>query len=142
MGARGMDGSGRLQNGSGIAILRDFAGIGGAHWFGDFVMAYAIIEDSGTQLKVEPGDRFEIDLRELAADQSTITFDKVLLVSGEGGVKIGQPTVAGATVTAKVLGEVKDDKIFVERFTRRKGFHRRVGHRQRYLAVQVEAING
>ncbi|HVS70984.1 MAG TPA: 50S ribosomal protein L21 [Phycisphaerae bacterium] len=105
-------------------------------------MAYAIIEDSGTQLKVEPGDRFEIDLRELAADQSTITFDKVLLVSGEGGVKIGQPTVAGATVTAKVLGEVKDDKIFVERFTRRKGFHRRVGHRQRYLAVQVEAING
>ena len=105
-------------------------------------MAYAIIEDSGTQLKVEPGDRFEVDLRELPAGQSTITFDKVLLVSGDGGVKIGQPTVAGATVTAKVLGEVKDDKIFVERFTRRKGFHRRVGHRQRYNAVEVEAING
>jgi large subunit ribosomal protein L21 len=105
-------------------------------------MAYAIIEDSGTQLKVEPGDRFEVDLRDLPEGQTTITFDKVLLVSGDAGVKIGKPTVAGATVTAKVLGEIKDDKIYVERFTRRKGFHRRVGHRQRYLAVQVEAING
>ena len=102
-------------------------------------MAYAIIEDSGTQLKVEPGDRFEIDLTE---GQTTITFDKVLLVSGDKGVQIGQPTVAGATVTAKLLGQIKDDKVWVERFTRRKGFHRRVGHRQKYLAVQVESING
>jgi len=105
------------------------------------LMAYAIIEDSGTQTKVEPGDRFEIDLRDLKDGQTTITFDKVLLVSGEAGVKIGQPTVAGATVTAKLLGEIKDTKIWVERFTRRKGFHRRVGHRQKYLAVQVESIN-
>lgn len=105
-------------------------------------MAYAIIEDSGTQFKVEPGDKFEIDLRELADGQSTITFDKVLLVSGDAGVKIGQPLLAGATVTAKLLGQIKDDKITVERFIRRKGFHRRVGHRQKYLAVQIEAING
>ncbi len=104
-------------------------------------MAYAIIEDSGTQTKIEPGDRFEIDLRDLAEGQTTITFDKVLFVSGESGVKIGQPLVAGATVTAKILGQIKDDKIWVERFTRRKGFHRRVGHRQKYIAVQVESIN-
>ena len=105
-------------------------------------MAYAIIEDSGSQLKVEPGDRFEIDLRDLADGQTTVTFDKVLLVSGDAGVKIGTPAVAGATVTAKILGKVAADKIYVERFTRRKGFHRRVGHRQKYLAVQVESING
>ena len=105
-------------------------------------MPYAIIEDSGTQLKVEPGDRFEVDLRDLADGQTTITFDKVLLVGGDAGVKIGTPVVAGATVTAKILGQIKDDKIWVERFTRRKGFHRRVGHRQKYLAVQVESING
>jgi len=105
-------------------------------------MAYAIIEDSGTQFKVEPGDRFEIDLRDLADGQTNITFDKVLLVAGDGGVKVGQPVVAGATVTAKILGQIKDDKVYVERHTRRKGFHRRVGHRQKYIAVQVEAING
>lgn len=105
-------------------------------------MAYAIIEDSGTQFKVEPGDRFEVDLREIADGQTQITFDRVMLVSGEAGVRIGQPMVAGASVTAKILGKIKDDKIWVERHTRRKGFHRRVGHRQKYIAVQIEAING
>lgn len=105
-------------------------------------MAYAIIEDSGTQFKVEAGDRFYVDLRPLPEGEQSITFDKVLFTSGDAGVRIGGPLVDGVTVTAKVLAEIKDDKIYVERFTRRKGFHRRVGHRQRYLAVQVEAING
>ena len=77
-------------------------------------MAYAIIEDSGTQLKVEPGDRFEIDLREMPAGQDTVTFDKVLFVSSEGGVKVGKPTVAGATVSAKILGEIKGGKFAQE----------------------------
>lgn len=105
-------------------------------------MAYAIVEDSGTQFKIQKDDVLEIDIRELPADAATITFDKVLLISGDSGVKIGQPTVAGATVTAKILGDTKADKIYVERFTRRKGFHRRVGHRQKYLAVKIESING
>jgi large subunit ribosomal protein L21 len=105
-------------------------------------MAYAIIEDSGTQVKVEPGDRLEVDLRDLKDGQTTLTFDKVLLVASESGLKIGQPVVAGATVTAKILGQIKDDKVWVERFTRRKGFHRRVGHRQKYIAVQIESVNG
>ena len=122
------------------AILLDFPGFAGA--IGDSTMAYAIIEDSGTQFKVEPGDKFEVDLRDLAEGAETLTFDKVLFVSSDSGVKIGQPVVAGATVTARLLGEIKDDKVYVERHVRRKGFHRRVGHRQRYLAVQIESING
>ncbi len=105
-------------------------------------MAYAIVEDSGTQFKVEPGDKLEIDLRPLTEGATTLTFDKILLISNDSGVKIGQPVVAGASVTAKIIGEMKADKIFVERFTRRKGFHRRVGHRQRYIGVQIESING
>lgn len=109
---------------------------------GGLYMAYAIVEDSGTQFKVEPGDRLEIDLRPLAEGTTTLTFDKILLVSNDSGVKIGQPVVAGASVTAKIIGEMKADKIFVERFTRRKGFHRRVGHRQRYIGIQIESING
>jgi len=132
----------RLKTKRESCILRDFhAGESPANC-GVMLMAYAIIEDSGTQFKVEPGDRFEIDLRDLADGQTNITFDKVLLVAGDGGVKVGQPVVAGATVTAKILGQIKDDKVYVERHTRRKGFHRRVGHRQKYIAVQVEAING
>jgi len=66
---------------------------------------YAIIEDSGTQIKVQKGDVVDIDLRD-AADGSTITFDRVLAVgdaAGGSAAKIGMPYVAGATVTAKVL---------------------------------------
>ena len=73
--------------------------------------------------------------------QSDITAPEYTF-SSDTGVKIGQPIVAGATVTAKLLGMMKDDKVYVERHVRRKGFHRRVGHRQRYLAVQIETING
>lgn len=126
--------------------FRHVAGLTGAGGVllnqGGLYMAYAIVEDSGTQFKVESGDRLEIDLRPLAEGATSLTFDKILLVSNDSGVKIGQPVVAGATVTAKIIGEMKADKIFVERFTRRKGFHRRVGHRQRYIGIQIESING
>jgi large subunit ribosomal protein L21 len=104
-------------------------------------MAYAVFQDSGTQFKVEPGDVFEVDVRPLPEGATTLKFDQVLMVSNDSGVKIGQPLVPGASVTAKILGPVKADKIFVERFTRRKGFHRRVGHRQKYLAIRVESID-
>ena len=104
-------------------------------------MAYAIVEDSGTQFKVQPGDTLKVDLRDVPADAKNITFDKVLLVSNDSGVHIGTPGLNGASVAAEILGRVKDDKIWVERFTRRKGFHRRVGHRQQYLAVKITSIN-
>ena len=64
---------------------------------------YAIIEDSGTQFKVTSGDRIRID-RSVKEDVKNITFDKVLLVGGEGSPKIGAPLISGATVTADVLG--------------------------------------
>ena len=66
---------------------------------------YAIIADSGRQFKVEEGQEVVVDLRDAEAG-STITFDQVLAVSGDDGVKIGKPTVDGASVAAEVLGEV------------------------------------
>ena len=64
---------------------------------------YAIIDDSGRQLKVTSGQTVRID-RTVEEDQKQITFDRVLLVGGEGEPKVGAPVVAGATVTADVLG--------------------------------------
>ncbi|MFT3786603.1 MAG: 50S ribosomal protein L21 [Tepidisphaeraceae bacterium] len=106
---------------------------------------YAIIEDSGTQFKVTPGDKIRID-RPLAdhptiVDGKTVTFDRVLLVGGEGAAKIGQPVVAGATVTAEVLRSLKDKKVIVEKYNRRKRYHRKQGHRQNYVEVKISAIN-
>ena len=122
---------------------------------------HAIIEDSGTQIKVSSGDVIDIDLRDLGK-KKTVTFDRVLLVGQDesgagstkgsaggskdkaaddaGGATIGTPYVAGAKVTADVLDEVKGEKIDVIRFKRRKGHRVKTGHRQRYLRVRVKDI--
>ncbi|WP_432797719.1 50S ribosomal protein L21 [Poriferisphaera sp. WC338] len=102
---------------------------------------YAIIEDSGTQIKVSEGDVIKIDKRELAEDTASITFDKVLLVGGEGEAKIGEPVLAGASVEADVLEEGRDEKINVVKFKRRKGYKRNMGHRQSYIKVKVTKIS-
>ncbi len=104
-------------------------------------MSYAIIEDSGSQIRASVGDELLVDARDAKAGQS-ITFDKVLLVGGEGAPTIGTPYVGGATVQAEVVDAVKGDKIHVMRFKRRKGYRRKTGHRQNYVKVKVTAING
>lgn len=105
---------------------------------------YAIIEDSGTQIKVQKGDLIDIDLREVE-DGATITFDKVLAVgdaAGSAAAKIGTPYLSGATVTAKVLGEADGPKVLVGKYKRRKGYRKTIGHRQHYTRIEVLAING
>ncbi|MFZ9880638.1 MAG: 50S ribosomal protein L21 [Phycisphaerales bacterium] len=104
---------------------------------------YAIIEDSGTQIKVRKGEVIDIDLRD-AADGSTITFDRVLAVGDSGGsaAKIGLPYVAGATVTAKVVGEADGPKVLVGKYKRRKGYRKTIGHRQHYTRIEVLEIQG
>jgi len=101
---------------------------------------YAIIDQNGKQYKVSAGDRIKIDTP-LEEGQKTITFDRVLLVGGEGEAKIGAPAVNGATVVADVLGEVKGKKVVTQKYARRKGFHKKIGHRQNYTEVKITAIN-
>jgi large subunit ribosomal protein L21 len=100
---------------------------------------YAIIEDSGTQFRVEEGQILKIDLRE-AAEGAKLTFDRVLLVADEKGVRIGKPLVEGAKVTAEVVGETKGPKLEIVKVRRRKSSRRHTGHRQKYLKVRVTAI--
>mgnify|MGYP001333080120 FL=1 len=102
---------------------------------------YAIIADGGRQYKVEEGLELDIDLRN-AASGDEITFDQILAVSSDDGTKIGQPVVEGATVTAEVLSEVKGEKIYVQKFRRRKDSKRRTGHRQRYTRIRIAKISG
>lgn len=102
---------------------------------------YAIIEDSGTQFKVTTGDRIRIDRPVEDNKPAKITFDRVLMVGGEGSPKIGAPLVAGAKVEAEVLDWVKAKKIDIQKYRRRKGYHRKKGHRQNYLEVRVTGIS-
>ena len=101
---------------------------------------YAIIQEGSKQFKVTSGDTILID-REGKADEKTITFDKVLVVGGEGSPKIGAPLVANATVTAEVVGPTKGPKIDIFKYKRRKGYRRHIGHRQQYLKVKITGIN-
>lgn len=101
---------------------------------------YAIIEEGSRQFKVTSGDTILID-RKLGEDEKTVTFDRVLLVGGEGSPKVGAPLVGGATVAADVVGEVKGKKVESVKYKRRKGFHKTVGHRQQYTKVKITAIN-
>ncbi|MFO0873752.1 MAG: 50S ribosomal protein L21 [Phycisphaerales bacterium] len=117
-------------------------------------MPYAIIEDSGTQIKVSPGDVLEIDLRPGTDGNrkgASLSFDRVLVVGelGEekaaGGAKparIGTPYIAGATVTAEVIEPFLGEKVVGNKYARRKGYRRKLGHRQAYLKVKIAAIAG
>jgi large subunit ribosomal protein L21 len=109
--------------------------------FAECINLYAIIEDSGQQLRVSENETIEIDVRDLPEGTQTIEFDRVLLIGDlSGETRIGQPWVEGAKVIARLQGEVKGDKIHVIKFRRRKGYRRKQGHRQKYLRVTVEEI--
>ena len=102
---------------------------------------YAIIDQNGKQYKVSTGDQIKIDTP-LEEGTTTITFDRVLLVGGgEGDAKIGAPALSGATVTADVLREVMGKKVVTQKYARRKGFHKKIGHRQNYTEVKITSIN-
>ena len=102
---------------------------------------YAIISDRSNQATVRVGDEVLCDLSD-AAPGSKITFDHILLVGDEGGVKVGKPTVKGATVTGEVIGEDRGKKLVVFRFRRRKNVRVKNGHRQRYTRVRITNIAG
>ena len=105
---------------------------------------YAIIEDSGSQLKISTGDVVDVDLRE-RPDGNEIVFDRVLAIGdndNSDAARLGKPYIEGASVTAEVLDEVRGEKIYVQKYKRRKGYRRKQGHRQGALRVKIGAIAG
>ena len=102
---------------------------------------YALVEIKGKQYKVEKGSLLKVDLLGEESGR-TVEFDKVLMLSGENGPKIGQPYVKGAKVTATVGDTVKGTKVKVLKFKRRKGYEKKQGHRQKYTLIKVNEISG
>ncbi len=102
---------------------------------------YAVINDGGRQHKVTEGQRILVDLKAAKAGDQIEFGDVLLLSDGQGSVTVGAPSVAGAKVVGKVLGERKGDKLVVFKKRRRKhGSKVKRGHRQRYTSVQIEKI--
>jgi large subunit ribosomal protein L21 len=100
---------------------------------------YAIIATGGKQYKVSEGDIITIEKLGANAGEEVV-FDQVLAVSDDKLV-VGQPTVAGATVTADVIEEGRAKKVIVYKYKRKSGYHKKNGHRQSYTKVQIKAIN-
>ena len=101
---------------------------------------YAIIVTGGKQYKVSEGDTLFIEKLDVE-ENDTVTFDTVLM-AGEGeDVKVGAPTVEGATVEAKVVKNGKAKKIYVFKMKRKKNERKKNGHRQPYSKVEIVKIN-
>ena len=97
---------------------------------------YAIIQAGGLQIRVSPSEEHVLPKLKAAAGEE-ITFDRVLLVSDGKGLKLGQPTVEGASVRAKVVGDEKGEKISVGLYKRRNKFRRKIGYRDSLTRVKI-----
>ncbi len=98
---------------------------------------YAIVADGGRQYRVEEGQELDIDFRETASTGDELAFERVLVVSQPGDVKLGDPHLPGAKVTAEVLGVQQGEKIYIQKLRKRKTYRRRTGHRQMYTRVRI-----
>jgi large subunit ribosomal protein L21 len=102
---------------------------------------YAVVEINGKQYRAEQGQVLKVDRIDQEAG-SNVSFDKVLLLSGDAGVKVGSPYVEGASVVAVIDSEIKADKVIVFKYKPKKDYRRKQGHRQRYTVLKVQEIVG
>jgi large subunit ribosomal protein L21 len=102
--------------------------------------AYAVIETGGKQYRVQQGDVVSVELIEGAEAGQTVEVGRVLAVNDGSGLKTGAPVVDGAKVTAEVVEDYRAPKVVAFKKKRRKGYHRKVGHRQHLLKVKIASI--
>lgn len=102
--------------------------------------SYAVIAEGGRQVRVQPGETVVVD-RLAAQSGDEVAFDRVLLLGGEGEVKIGTPHVTGAAVRGRVVRTERGRKVRIYKKKRRKMYRRTRGHRQWYSVVRIESID-
>jgi large subunit ribosomal protein L21 len=102
---------------------------------------YAVIETGGKQYRVGLGDVIRVEKLDAEAGNN-VELDRVLMVSDDAGLKVGNPMVAGATVGAVVKSHGRGDKIRIFKLRRRKHFRRTQGHRQDYTEIEITRIGG
>ena len=100
---------------------------------------YAIVETGGKQYKVQEGTRLKVESLPQAAGEE-IALEKVLFVATDGGLKVGNPLVAGAKVTAQVVTHDRGPKILVFKKRSKKTYKKTIGHRQNYTELLIKSI--
>lgn len=102
---------------------------------------YAVIETGGLQFRVEPGMKLSVP-RLQGEEGSSISFDRVLMVGGDGDVKVGTPILEKAMVQAELVRHMRGEKIDVYHRKRRKGYEKKTGHRQELTEIRITGITG
>jgi len=100
---------------------------------------YAVLETGGKQYRVSAGDTLEVERIPAEAGQS-VRLDRVLLVNNDRKVSVGSPLVSGAAVTADVVEHIRGDKKVIWKMRRRKGYHKKQGHRQELTVLKIKEI--
>ena len=100
---------------------------------------YAVVEIAGQQFKVEKDQKVYVNRLE-GKEGSNVSFDNILMLDNSGKISIGNPTVSGASVEAKIVKHLKDDKVIVFKKKRRKGYKVKNGHRQALTQILVQNI--
>ena len=100
---------------------------------------YAVVRTGGKQVRVTPGNAVRVEKLPGAVGES-IELDQVLLVGGEGETRVGTPLVEGVKVVGTITDQGRGPKIIVFKMKRRKGYRRKMGHRQDYTEIRVDSI--
>ena len=100
---------------------------------------YAIIETGGKQYQVEEGQSIFVEKLNVE-EGSKVSFDKVLLVSKDGDIKVGSPLVEGAKVEGTVERHGRGKKVIIFKFKAKKNYRKKKGHRQPFTKVKIESI--
>lgn len=100
---------------------------------------YAVIETGGKQYRVQEGDVISVEKLGLIEGEK-YSFDKVLMVSGDAGVKAGDPMIDGASVEATVIEEGRGPKVVVYKYKSKKAYHKKNGHRQYFTKLKIDSI--
>ena len=100
---------------------------------------FAVVDIAGQQFKVSEKTTYYVP-RLSDKPNTSVTFNNVLVVGADKSTKIGNPSVKGAKVTAKVLEHLKDDKVIVFKKKRRKGYRKFNGHRQQLTKIEITKI--
>ncbi len=100
---------------------------------------YAVIKTGGKQHRVSEGEMLSVE-KIVGGKGDEVVFSEVLLVAEEGNVRVGTPLVAGAKVIGVIMEQKKNKKINVFKMKRRKGYHKKTGHRQQLTSMKIKAI--
>lgn len=100
---------------------------------------YAVVENGGKQYRVAPGQLLTVDFINGEVN-SEVRLDRVLMLSNDAGIKIGTPTVTGATVRATIAEQTKGEKLLVFKFKSKKRYRNIRGHRSLLTVLKIEEI--